>query len=303
MIDQNKMNRAVAHLKGKKVLMITTSNRWSGSDDIPKTTQLAEEMAQKLYDDRGQNMATIMDITKMHIYHCEGNVSDKKGNSCGVKGSTIDHDNPTGNIRCWASFNHKDDELHKVANAIFEADVVLFFISTRWGQANAFYQKLIERLNWIENRWSTLEGDQLMKSKEAGCVVLGHNWNTESIMENQMQVYRWYGFQVPREISYCWQWTSDVTDESAEGYLQDPKDFKEDFGIGTKFISESYEKWIKSGLLETAYEEGKRKPTPEEIEMCKSPEGFNQVNHCKALGLIPREDGTKTVSKKYGGKG
>jgi len=31
-------------------------------------------------------------------------------------------------------------------------------------------------------------------------------------------------------------------------------------------------------------------------------EGFNQINHCKALGLIPREDGTKLVSKKYGGK-
>lgn len=55
-------------------------------------------------------------------------------------------------------------------------------------------------------------------------------------------------------------------------------------------------------LNETAYEAGKRKPTPEEIEMCKTPEGFNQVNHCKALGLIPREDGTKKVSKKYGGK-
>jgi hypothetical protein len=55
-------------------------------------------------------------------------------------------------------------------------------------------------------------------------------------------------------------------------------------------------------VTETAYEEGKRKPTPEEIEMCKSPDGFNQVNHCKALGLIPREDGTKAVSKKYGGK-
>lgn len=52
---------------------------------------------------------------------------------------------------------------------------------------------------------------------------------------------------------------------------------------------------------EAAYKAGKRKPTPEEIEMCKSPEGFNQINHCKALGLIPREDGTKAVSKKYGG--
>lgn len=55
-------------------------------------------------------------------------------------------------------------------------------------------------------------------------------------------------------------------------------------------------------ISEAAYDAGKRKPTPEEIEMCKSPQGFNQINHCKALGLIPREDGSKKVSKKYGGK-
>jgi hypothetical protein len=59
-----------------------------------------------------------------------------------------------------------------------------------------------------------------------------------------------------------------------------------------------YQDWI----TETEYQKGKRKPTPEEIEMCKSPEGFNQINHCKALGLIPREDGTKKVSSKYGGE-
>lgn len=55
-------------------------------------------------------------------------------------------------------------------------------------------------------------------------------------------------------------------------------------------------------VSETEYKSGKRSPTKEEIDMCKSPEGFNQINHCKALGLIAREDGTKRVSKKYGGK-
>ena len=56
-----------------------------------------------------------------------------------------------------------------------------------------------------------------------------------------------------------------------------------------------YEDWTN----ETSYDSGSRKPTKDEIEMCKSPKGFNQVNHCKALGLVPREDGTKRVSKKY----
>ena len=60
-------------------------------------------------------------------------------------------------------------------------------------------------------------------------------------------------------------------------------------------------KTYKSFINETSYESGKRKPTSDEIEMCKSPKGFNQINHCKALGLIAREDGSKKVSKKYGG--
>lgn len=60
----------------------------------------------------------------------------------------------------------------------------------------------------------------------------------------------------------------------------------------------TYYQWLE----EAAYKSGSRNPTPEEREMCKSPEGFNQINHCKALGLIPREDGTKRKSKKYGGK-
>jgi hypothetical protein len=203
-------------------------------------------MAMKLYDDsRDVAMATVMDITKMKIWNCEGNVSNKKGNTCGVKASAIDHDNPTGNIRCWASLNHKEDEFHKVANAIFEHDAVIFFISTRWGQTNAFYQKLIERLSWIENRHTTLGETNIVGDKIAGCVVIGHNWNSENIVENQMQVYRWFGFQVPRECSFNWQWTSDVTDESAEGYKQDPIDFAADFKLNNNKLTESFNQWNK----------------------------------------------------------
>ena len=33
----------------------------------------------------------------------------------------MDIKNPTGNIRCWASYNNPDDELYKVANAIGDA--------------------------------------------------------------------------------------------------------------------------------------------------------------------------------------
>lgn len=62
-------------------------------------------------------------------------------------------------------------------------------------------------------------------------------------------------------------------------------------------IVKSYEEFIE----ESAFKGGDREPTAEEIEMCKNPRGFTQVNHCKAIGLNKRADGTKGKSKKYGG--
>lgn len=231
----------VKKLSGKKVLFITTSNRWSGSDDRPKTDILAEKLGKKLD-------AKIIDASKLHIYHCEGNISDKSGNSCGVPKSILKdkEKNPTGNHRCWASINHKDDELWIISKAIFEADAVIFFIPVRWGQANAFYQKLIERLSWIENRWTTLEGDQLMKGKIGGCFVLGHNWKAEEVMETQKSVYEMYGFDVPDECSAYWQWTFDMTDETREGYLEDSKDFLSEIEElqSAKYLKESFSEWL-----------------------------------------------------------
>lgn len=243
---QNTINRLVSSIKGQRVLLITTSTRWSKSEDIAKSTQLANEIAKRLYDDSTDStLCKVIDATKLHIYQCEGNVSGSS-NTCGVKGASLkDADkNPTGNHRCWASINNSDDELWKISKDLFESDAVIFFVSTRWGSANAVYQKIIERLNWIENRATTLEGDNIVSRIKAGIVVTGHNWNGSNVVELQKQVLQFYGFQVPQELSFHWQWTSDATDESQEGYEQDPIDFSKSFKINTT-INESFNDFIK----------------------------------------------------------
>ena len=133
-------------MRGKQVILLTTSNRYAPHGETPKSTQLAYQVQAELGSD-----CKLIDVPKLKIHHCEGNVSSVAGNNCGVKEALLKNKgkNPTGLIRCWASVNNEDDELYKVANAIFEADAVIFFISMRWGQANAYYQKLIERLDWI----------------------------------------------------------------------------------------------------------------------------------------------------------
>ena len=222
----------------KKVLFLTTSNRWEGSKEIPKSTLLARSIKERISDTTEVN---IIDVPSLNIFPCEGNVSGVDGNNCGIKDSVLKdkEKNPTGLHRCWASINNPDDELWKISQEMFESEVVIFFISVRWGQANAFYQKLIERLNWIENIHATLGEDNFISDIEAGCVVVGQNWNGENVLETQKQVYEFYGFQVPDELSFYWQYTQDILDETQESYKEAPKAFVKEFELSITSLKES----------------------------------------------------------------
>lgn len=222
----------------KKVLFLTTSNRWEGSKEIPKSTLLARSIKERISDTTEVN---IIDVPSLNIFPCEGNVSGVDGNNCGIKDSVLKdkEKNPTGLHRCWASINNPEDELWKISKEMFESEVVIFFISVRWGQANAFYQKLIERLNWIENIHTTLGEDNFISDIEAGCVVVGQNWNGENVLETQKQVYEFYGFQVPDELSFYWQYTQDILDETQESYKEAPKAFVKEFELSITSLKES----------------------------------------------------------------
>ena len=79
-----KFDKTIKNLKGKeKILFLLTSNRWDGHDEIPKSSALAYKMQEEL----GKNAVTIIDVAKLKIHSCEGNVSSREGNGCGVKES------------------------------------------------------------------------------------------------------------------------------------------------------------------------------------------------------------------------
>ena len=240
MNSKHDLTRLITSLKGKKVLLLTTSNRWLGSNEVPKSSQLAEFVASELGDSY-----SIIDVSKLNIVPCEGNVSGDKGNSCGVIDAVLkdSNKNPSGCHRCWASINNTEDELWKISKELFEVDAVIFFGSVRWGSVNGIYQKLIERLNWLENRWTTLEEENLLKGKFAGIVLTGHNWNVGTELEKQKQVLRFYGFEVPNDMSFYWQWTSDATDETQEGYKSEPSEFEDTYN--NIKINESFDRWFK----------------------------------------------------------
>jgi len=244
----DKLKRLYNYIKKdrkKKILFLTTSNRWEGDKELPKSSMIAHELIKKL----GSDNIELINVAKLKIFPCEGNVSTKRGNTCGLKDAMLKNKskNPTGNIRCWAALNNESDEMYKVANAIFEADIIIFFGSVRWGKMNSIYTELIERLTWLENRHATLGESNLLKNKECGIVAIGHNWNGENAAKLERDVFRFFGFKTPEVLSFNWQWTNDKYDETKKGYLEDFGDFLVDFDF-VETLKESimrFREWIK----------------------------------------------------------
>jgi len=219
--------------KYKKVLLLTCSNRGEevSKTQLPKSSILARVIHNNL------DNSTIIDVTKLKIYPCEGNVSRMDGNVCGIKEALLDdpEKNPSGYHRCWASVHNPDDELWKVSKELFESDCVVFFASVRWGAANMFYQKLIERLNWINNRFIPYGEENIIKNISSGFIIVGQHEYGDDIAELQYNNHEYYGFEVNKEL--YWNWSAEdieYDDETLQGYLDSYPEFFDEFKIKIK---------------------------------------------------------------------
>jgi multimeric flavodoxin WrbA len=215
----------------KKVLLLSCSNRynWDENDiDVPKSKMIAMYINDQLGD-----KSELIDVTDLKIFPCEGNVSRKDGNSCGVLKSKLDdkEKNPSGHHRCWANINNKSDELWKISKELLESDAVVFFSSIRWGQTNMHYQNLIERLTWLENRHGTLGESNIIKNIETGFICVGQNWNGENVNEVQKKVHEFYGFKPNDSLYWNWQYTKDENDETKKSYKNSYEKFIKDTKI------------------------------------------------------------------------
>lgn len=208
-----------------RILFLTTSTRWVGDKETPKSSLIAEYMKSKLGD-----KVQIIDVSKLKIYTCEGNVSKKDGNNCGVKEALLKNTekNPSNQHRCWASINNQDDELWKISKAMLASDTVIFFASVRWGQTNSIYQRLIERLTWLENRHSTYGESNILENIKAGIILIGQNWRGMQILTVQKQVLKFFGFDTAEALNWNWQFTQNYEDETQESYLAASKEFESD---------------------------------------------------------------------------
>jgi multimeric flavodoxin WrbA len=213
----------------KKITFVTTSSRSEyieKNGESPKSSQLARNLAEALK--RRDIEVNIIDGAKLNIHNCLGCVSELHGNHCGAKEAELKDDakNPNGLLRCWASHDYEDDELWKISKSIYESQAVKFFGSQRWGSVNAIYQKIIERLDWMENMHTTLGEENSIKDIQAGLVLIGQNWRVQDSLELQKNVLEFFGFKMNDNLFMGWQYTRDSLDEDANSYKNAPATFE-----------------------------------------------------------------------------
>ena len=151
----------------------------------------------------------IIDANKLHIVQ---NLScySSGGKNCG--------DRHAGPYRCWA---HQEslqdpakyggvDEMPLIYDGLAWADTVIFATSTRWGSHSALCQKIIERMDTLENRGAFWHEGYPMAGKRLGVIVGGLHWKTGAVAQHLMEVFRWFKFDVPPEAALAWQFTRNV---------------------------------------------------------------------------------------------
>jgi hypothetical protein len=94
-----------------------------------------------------------------------------------------------------------------------------------------YYQNLIERLTWIENRHNTLGESNLIKNIESGFICVGQNWNGEVVSETQKKVHEFYGFKPNNDLYWNWQYTKNTKDETQKSYKNSYAKFIKDTKI------------------------------------------------------------------------
>jgi multimeric flavodoxin WrbA len=218
----------------KKVTFVTTSSRSEYIEkqgETPKSSQLAKHLAEAL-ERRGVSVE-LLDGAKLNIHNCLGCVSEMHGNHCGAKEANVKdkEKNPNGLLRCWASHDYEDDELWRISKSIYETQAVIFFGSQRWGSVNAIYQKIIERLDWMENMHTTLGEENSIKDIHAGLVLIGQNWRVKESLDLQRSVLELFGFKMNDSLFMGWQYTRDMMDESPNSYKNAPEVFEQTWNI------------------------------------------------------------------------
>jgi len=95
------------------------------------------------------------------------------------------------------------DDWPNLVTKIKAADVVLFCTPVWWGGRSSLMQRIIERLDALDEEYSAT-GRSALKGKVAGIVITGSEDGALSVMGSIMMVLSWMGFTLPPECAAYW---------------------------------------------------------------------------------------------------
>jgi multimeric flavodoxin WrbA len=96
-----------------------------------------------------------------------------------------------------------EDDWPGLVTRIKAADIVLFCTPIWWGGRSSLMQRVIERLDALDEEYSST-GRSAIKGKVAGIVITGSEDGALSVMGGMMMVLSWMGFTLPPECAAYW---------------------------------------------------------------------------------------------------
>jgi multimeric flavodoxin WrbA len=96
-----------------------------------------------------------------------------------------------------------EDDWPDLVTKIKAADIVLFCSPIWWGGRSSLLQRMIERLDALDEEYSAT-GRSAINGKVAGIVITGSEDGALSVMGSIMMVMTWMGFTLPPECAAYW---------------------------------------------------------------------------------------------------
>jgi len=96
-----------------------------------------------------------------------------------------------------------DDEWPGLVDKIKASDIVLFATPVWWGGRSSLMQRIIERLDALDEEYHA-SGRSALYNKVAGIIITGSEDGALSTMGSIMMVLTWMGFTLPPECAAYW---------------------------------------------------------------------------------------------------
>ena len=182
-------------------MMNLEHGRFSTSDELLHTA-LGEAAA-------GGCETRLIRLRDLAFRHCEGYYS-KSARAC--------------TWPCSITQMDPGDQLDRVYEAFVHwADALVIATPIRWGAASSLYQKMVERMNCIQNQ-ETIANKRLMRCKAASFIVTGGQDNVQAVAGSMLGFFAELGCQFPQfpYIAHSRGWSAEDMENNVR-YVADSK--------------------------------------------------------------------------------